>query len=107
MGKGVENIIIGLTFMLGLIFAITINYGSSSVSFAQTNVSGSALTTNVSTRNGSNFAGGSPSTAPVNTFSANGDISSLIFVRQNPSILSLNPSTLSAQPNLFSQEIGI
>jgi hypothetical protein len=55
MDKGLENIVIGLTLTLGLTFAVIISNSNSSVAYAQTNVTGSALTSSAIPRNGNSI----------------------------------------------------
>jgi hypothetical protein len=76
MKKKVEYTAITLALILGLTFITTINTCSIAV-FAQTN---------------GNTTG---STSPTSTFSANGDISSLIFVTQKPINATINSASLS------------
>jgi hypothetical protein len=97
MKKRIDNIVIALALILGLIFAVTGISNSSRTVFAQTNGTTSAATSNSTTMNENDTgASSSSSTAPMNTFSASGDISSLIFVTQKPVIATINPSSLSA-----------
>ena len=97
MKKRIENIVITSALTLGLLFAVTGNIGSSlGAVFAQTNGTANTVTSsNSSTLNGKS-TGASALIAPMNTFSANGDISSLIFVTQKPINATINPSSLSA-----------
>jgi hypothetical protein len=76
MKKKVEYTALTLALILGLISITTINTCSIAV-FAQTN---------------GNTTG---STSPTSTFSANGDISSLIFVTQKPINATINSASLS------------
>jgi hypothetical protein len=76
MKKKVEYTALTLALILGLTFITTINTCSIAV-FAQTN---------------GNTTG---STSPTSTFSANGDISSLIFVTQKPINATINSASLS------------
>jgi hypothetical protein len=84
-----NNIVIVLAVALGLILVVTGNSSNSNshlgTVFAQT--SGTTATTK-------NTAG--TTTTPMDTFSANGDISSLIFQTQKPLHATINPSSLSA-----------
>jgi hypothetical protein len=96
--KRIENIVIILALTLQLIFTVIGSSSSSSnlrTVFAQTNEITSAATSSSSSING-NTTGAPASTAPMNTFSATADISSLIFVTQKPSNATINPSSLSA-----------
>jgi hypothetical protein len=93
MKKKVENTVIVLTLSLGLIFVTAINSCPISA-FAQTNQTSRATASNSTVTNG-NTTGATVSTSPMNTFSANGDISSLIFVTQKPINATINPSSLS------------
>src|SRR5919199_41048 len=87
-----ENMVIALSVILGLIIA-SIAGISLIPTFAQTNQTSSAASSNSTTRNG-NY-GLTASKSPMETFSANGDISSLIFVTQKPINATINPSSLS------------
>ncbi len=87
-----ENMVIALSVILGLIIA-SIAGISLIPTFAQTNQTSSAAASNSTTRNGS--YGVTASKSPMETFSANGDISSLIFVTQKPINATINPSSLS------------
>lgn len=90
--KRTENIVMVLSLALGLILAVAGNNSSINLDavFAQTN----GTTKNIT------------STTPMNTFSASGDISSLIFVTsknivylgnfEKPINATINPSSLSA-----------
>jgi hypothetical protein len=99
--KRIYNISIACILALGLIFAAI---GSSSLGavFAQTNETTTAATSNSTSMNG-NTTGATASIAPINTFSATGDIGSLIFVTQ---LLSILQAYLMLQ-NSFFQVIGI
>src|SRR5919198_4872876 len=97
MKKRTDNIVIILALTLGLIFAVTGNIISSlDAVFAQTNETSSTVTSSNSTTLNGNTSGASTLMTPMNTFSANGDISSLIFVTQKPINSTINPSSLSA-----------
>ena len=97
MKKRTDNIVIILALTLGLIFAVTGNIISSlDAVFAQTNGTSSTVTSSNSTTLNGNTSGASTLMTPMNTFSANGDISSLIFVTQKPINSTINPSSLSA-----------
>src|SRR5215216_3473685 len=91
--KRIYNISIACILALGLIFAAI---GSSSLGavFAQTNETTTAATSNSTSMNG-NTTGATASIAPINTFSATGDIGSLIFVTQKSINATINPSSLS------------
>ncbi len=95
MKKRIENIVIGLALTLGLIFAATGSSSSFGVVLAQTNKTTSSASSNATSMNG-NTTGEAASKAPMNTFSASGDISSLIFVIQKPINATIDPSSLSA-----------
>jgi len=97
MKKQIKNTVSTLALILGLIFAAMASSSSLIPVFAQTNQTSNSVTTSNDTKMNVNTTGVAASIkSPVNTFSANGGISSLIFVRQKPSSVSLNPSTLSA-----------
>jgi hypothetical protein len=95
MKKQIENTVVALALTLGLIFAATVNSSLLSV-FAQTNQM-SAMTGSNSTKmnENTNTTQATASASPIKTFSANGDISSLIFVTQKPINATINPSSLS------------
>lgn len=79
--------------MIGLIIAAIA--GSSLIpTFAQPNQTSSTAAFNSTTKN-ANSGGVTTSKSPMETFSANGDISSLIFVTQKPINATINPSSLS------------
>jgi hypothetical protein len=97
MEKQIKNTVSTLALILGLIFAAMASSSSLISVFAQTNQTSDSATTSSGTKMNVNTTGMPVSIkSHMNTFSANGDISSLIFVRQKPSSTSLNPSTLSA-----------
>ena len=86
-----ENIVVALSVIFGLIIAAIA--GSSLIpTFAQPTSSTAAF--NSTTKN-ANSGGVTTSKSPMETFSANGDISSLIFVTQKPINATINPSSLS------------
>ena len=82
MKKQIENTGVALTLTLGLIFAATVNSSLLPV-FAQTNQTSSTTTQATAL------------VSPIKTFSANGDISSLIFVTQKPINATINSASLS------------
>jgi hypothetical protein len=88
MKKKAKDTVIALALIFGLIFVTTINICPIPV-FAQTNQTSNSIVTNANT------AGATASTSPTDTFSASGDISSLIFVTQKPINATINPSSLS------------
>jgi len=88
MKKKAEDTVIALALILGLTFVTTINICPIPV-FAQTNQTFNSVVTN------GNTTGATASTSPTDTFSASGDISSLIFVTQKPINATINPSSLS------------
>ena len=88
MKKKAEDTVIALALIWGLTFVTTINICSIPV-FAQTNQTSNSTVTN------GNTTGATASTSPTDTFSASGDISSLIFVTQKPINATINPSSLS------------
>jgi|SRR5215212_4087808 len=88
MKKKAEDAVIALTLIFGLIFVTTINICTIPV-FAQTNQTSNNIATN------GNSTGAAASTSPMDTFSASGGISSLIFVTQKPINATINPSSLS------------
>ena len=94
MKKEVENTVIALPLILGLIFAATSN-SSLLPLFAQANQMSSTATSNSTITNG-NTTGMTALMSPINTFSATGDISSPIFITQKPINATLNPSSMSA-----------
>jgi hypothetical protein len=97
MKKGIESIVVALALTLGLMIAVTTNSNSSpNPVFAQTTGTTNTATSSNSTTLTGNTTRASASMAPMNTFSANGDISSLIFVTQKPINATINPSSLSA-----------
>jgi hypothetical protein len=87
------NVVIALAVSLGLTFA-AISSGAILQVFAQTNQISNATASNSTITNG-NITGVTTSTSPTDTFSASGDISSLIFVTQKPINATINPSSLS------------
>jgi hypothetical protein len=88
MKKRAEDTVIALALILGLTYVTTINICPIPV-FAQTNQTFNSVVTN------GNTTGATASTSPTDTFSASGDISSLIFVTQKPINATINPSSLS------------
>jgi hypothetical protein len=88
MKKRAEDTVIALALILGLTYVTTINICPIPV-FAQTNQTFNSVVTN------GNTTGATASTSPTDTFSASGDISSLIFVTQKPINTTINPSSLS------------
>src|SRR5215203_4827240 len=88
MKKKAEDTVIALALILGLTYVTTINICPIPV-FAQTNQTFNSVVTN------GNTTGATASTSPTDTFSASGDISSLIFVTQKPINATINPSSLS------------
>ena len=82
MKKQIENTGVALTLTLGLIFAATVNSSLLPV-FAQTNQTSSTTTQATAL------------VSPIKTFSANGDISSLIFVIEKPINATINSANLS------------
>ena len=89
------NVAIAFILALSLIFAATGSSSSLNAVFAQTNETTNIATSNNTSTNG-NTTAATPSIAPINTFSANGDIGSLIFVTQKLTNSTINPSSLSA-----------
>ena len=95
MKKQIENTVVALALTLGLIFAATVNSSLLSV-FAQTNqMSAMAGSNSTKMNENTNATQATASASPIKTFSANGDISSLIFVTQKPINATINPSSLS------------
>jgi hypothetical protein len=95
MKKQIENTVVALALTLGLIFAATVNSSLLSV-FAQTNqMSAMAGSNSTKMNENTNTTQATASASPIKTFSANGDISSLIFVTQKPINATINPSSLS------------
>ena len=96
MKKQIENTVVALALILGLIFAATVNSSLLPV-FAQTNqMSIAADSNNTKTNENTNTTTQATALAsPIKTFFANGDISSLIFVTQKPINATINPSSLS------------
>ena len=88
MKKKAEDTVIALALILGLTYVTTINICPIPV-FAQTNQTFNSVVTN------GNTTGATASTSPTDTFSASGDISSLIFVTQKPINATINASSLS------------
>jgi hypothetical protein len=93
MKKQIVNAVVGITVIVGLVFAATAISSLLPV-FAQTNQMSSAGGSNSSKMN-ENTTQASALASPITTFSANGDISSLIFVTQKPINATINPSSLS------------
>jgi hypothetical protein len=91
--KQIVNAVVGITVIVGLVFAATAISSLLPV-FAQTNQMSSAGGSNSSKMN-ENTTQASALASPITTFSANGDISSLIFVTQKPINATINPSSLS------------
>jgi ABC-type cobalt transport system substrate-binding protein len=88
MKKQIENTIVTLTLTLGLICLLPV--------FAQTNqMSGAAGSNSTKVDEKTNTTQASASASPIKTFSANGDISSLIFVTQKPINATINSAGLS------------
>ena len=84
MKKQIENTIVVLALILGLIFGATASSSLLPV-FAQTNqMSAMAGSNSTKTNENTNSTQATASASPIKTFSANGDISSLIFVTQKP-----------------------
>lgn len=97
MKKGIKNIVVALALTLGLMIAVTANNNNPpNPVFAQTTGTTNTATSSNSTTLTGNTTRASASMAPMNTFSANGDISSLIFVTQKPINATINPSSLSS-----------
>src|SRR5919199_128439 len=95
MKKQIKNTVVALALTLGLIFAATVNSSLLSV-FAQTNqMSAMAGSNSTKMNENTNATQATASASPIKTFSANGDISSLIFVTQKPINATINPSSLS------------
>ena len=95
MKKQIENTVVALTLTLGLIFAAIVNSSLVTV-FAQTNQMSSAAGSNSTKMDEkTNTTQASASASPIMTFSANGDISSLIFVTQKPMNATINSASLS------------
>ena len=91
MKKRIENTVVTLALILGLIIAATSSSSLLPV-FAQANQISSGAgsnSTNTNTSQATLLA------SPIETFSAKGDISSLIFVTQKPINATINPSSLS------------
>ena len=91
MKKRIEDTVVTLALILGLIIAATSSSSLLPV-FAQTNQISNAAgsnSTNTNTTQATLLA------SPIETFSAKGDISSLIFVTQKPINATINPSSLS------------
>src|ERR671928_1089122 len=88
MKKQIENTIVTLTLTLGLICLLAV--------FAQTNqMSSAAGSNNTKMDEKANTTQATASASPIKTFSANGDISSLIFVTQKPINATINSASLS------------
>ena len=95
MKKQIENTVVVLTLTLGLIFAAIVNSSLLPV-FAQTNQMSSAAGPNSTKMDEkTNTTQATASASPIKTFSANGDISSLIFVTQKPINATINSASLS------------
>ena len=95
MKKQIENTIFALALTLGLIFAATVNSNLLPI-FAQTNQMSSAADSNSTKMDEkTNNTQSTASVSPIKTFSANGDISSLIFVTQKPINATINSASLS------------
>jgi hypothetical protein len=95
MKKQIENTVVVLTLTLGLIFAAIVNSSLLPV-FAQTNQMSSAVGPNSTKMDEkTNTTQATASASPIKTFSANGDISSLIFVTQKPINATINSASLS------------
>jgi hypothetical protein len=95
MKKQIENTIVILILTLGLIFAAIVNSSLLPV-FAQTNQMSSAAGSNSPKMDEkTNTTRATASASPIKTFSANGDISSLIFVTQKPINATINSASLS------------
>jgi hypothetical protein len=95
MKKQIKNTVIALALTLGLIFAAKINSSILPV-FGQTNQMSSAAGPNSTKMNeNTNTTQGIALASPIKTFSANGDISSLIFVTQKPINATINSVSLS------------
>ena len=93
MKRQIQNTVIVLALILGLIFAATASSTLLPV-FAQTIQMSSMAGSNSTKMNGST-AQATVLKSPIKTFSASGDISSLIFVTQKPINATINPSSLS------------
>ena len=96
MKKQIESSVIALALILGLIFAATASSSSLIPVFAQANQTSSAAASNRTKMNGNTTGVTASIISPTNTFSASGDIGSLIFVTQKPINATINPSSLSA-----------
>lgn len=94
MKRQIQNTVIILALILGLIFAATASSSSLLPVFAQTNQMSSMAGSNSTKMNGST-AQTTVLKSTIKTFSASGDISSLIFVTQKPINATINPSSLS------------
>ena len=95
MKKQIENTIFALALTLGLIFAAIVNSNLLPI-FAQTNQMSSAADSNSTKMDEkTNSTQATASVSPIKTFSANGDISSLIFVTQKPINATINSASLS------------
>jgi hypothetical protein len=89
MKKQIENTVVALALILGLVFEATTSSSLLPV-FAQTNqMSISADSNNTKTNENNKLA------SPIKTFFVNGDISSLIFVTQKPINATINSASLS------------
>jgi hypothetical protein len=104
MKKQMESTVVALALILGLIFAATASSSLLPV-FAQTNQMSGVAGSNSTKMNGNTTQATALASSPIKTFSATGDISSLIFVTQNkivylgnfkkPTTSTINPSSLS------------
>src|SRR6188472_1412554 len=107
MKKQIENTVVALALILGLISAATASSSLLPV-FAQTNQMSDVVAGSNSTKMNekTNTTQATASASPIKTFSANGDISSLIFVTQKL-MQQLIQQVCLMQQNLPFQEIGI
>jgi hypothetical protein len=94
MKKQVEYTVIALALISGLTFVATVN-NSLTPAFAQTNQASSTTPSNSTVTNGNTTGVTASIISSMDTFSASGDISSLIFVTQKPINATINPSSLS------------
>src|SRR5919197_4951293 len=94
MKEQIESTVVALALTLGLIFAATVNSSLIPV-FSQTNQMSSAAGSNSTMNENTNTAQATASASPIKTFSANGDISSLIFVTQKAINVTINSASLS------------
>ena len=95
MKRHLENTVIALALILGLIFAATASNSSLIPVFAQSNQTSSAAASNSTKMDGNTTGLTASIIPPMDTFTASGDISSLIFVTQKPINATINPSSLS------------